>query len=265
LVLETTLGSLRPTSAGLPNADAIEWLRQRARQTWSAPEVVPGFDEFQDESPQVEGWSKSELDPSLLVQVFKPLGLKPGFRLRAYIYREDGNANSIVWAMPEAADFPEPKDCPTLEHHLFQAPKPWDALDDFMEAIVGDGSEWSYLAASILRRELREFGASWHGIEWGTHFILDEDPWLGALPNPEEFDLSRPSNPEPQWKWSEAKPKDWAPTVQVEPNQVVVTYYTYTGKGTQRIIRHTETYRPGSYRARVRDQEIATGGPGYLF
>jgi hypothetical protein len=265
LVLEATLGSLRPTSAGLPNADAIEWLRQRARQTWSPPEVVPEFDEFQDESPQVEGWSKSELDPSLLVQVFKPLGLKPGFRLRAYIYREDGNANGIVWAMPEAADFPEPKDCPTLEHHLFQAPKPWDALDDFMEAIVGDGSEWSYLAASIIRRELREFGASWHGIEWGTHFILDEDPWLGALPNPEEFDLSRPSNPEPQWKWSEAKPKDWAPTVQVEPNQVVVTYYTYTGKGTQRIIRHSETYRPGSYRARVRDQEIATGGPGYLF
>ena len=38
-----------------------------------------------------------------------------------------------------------------------------------MQAIDGDGSLRSYFEASILARELAEFGAIWHGISWGEH------------------------------------------------------------------------------------------------
>jgi hypothetical protein len=38
--------------------------------------------------------------------------------------------------MSADAEFPEPKDCPTLEQHLLKAPKPWDAIDNPMEARV---------------------------------------------------------------------------------------------------------------------------------
>jgi hypothetical protein len=107
--------------------------------------------------------------------------------------------------MPVDAKFPEPEDNPTLENHLFNAPKPWEALDDVMEAIEGDGSAWSYLAASVLRRELREFGASWHGIDWGTHCILEDDPWTKP-PEEDGFPPSRPSTPASEWKWSAAAP-----------------------------------------------------------
>jgi hypothetical protein len=36
-------------------------------------------------------------------------------------------------------------------------------LDDFMDAIEGDGSAWSYLSASLFAREAAELGALWHG------------------------------------------------------------------------------------------------------
>ncbi|MDY0165097.1 MAG: PDZ domain-containing protein [Thermoguttaceae bacterium] len=253
--------------APMPSVTQIEQLRKRAVEVWSPPVDVDDQDfQFpeQDPEPAPAGWAKSEHDPNRLVDLFKPLRLRKGYVLRAYVFRENGNASGVVWAMPENAEFPEPKDSPTLENHVFNAPKPWDALDDLMEAIEGDGSEWSYMAASVLRRELREFGASWHGIEWGTHVILEDDPWKKP-PAEDDFPPSRPTTPAGQWKWSAARPQHWAPTVRIEPDRVTVTFYTFTGKAPERIFRHVETYRPGRYRARVEDQLIGQGKGGFLF
>lgn len=47
------------------------------------------------------------------------------------------------------------------------------------DAIDGDGSLRSYIQASILRRELEELGAWWHGLEWSTHTLPDN----GAAPD----------------------------------------------------------------------------------
>jgi hypothetical protein len=41
-----------------------------------------------------------------------------------------------------------------------------------MDAIPGDGTPESYMEASLLMRELGEFGALWHGRSWGTHEII---------------------------------------------------------------------------------------------
>jgi len=257
-----------PQLALMPSVSEIDQLRRKAVEVWSPPVDIGDDQDFQfsdeDPEPVPAGWVKSEHDPTKIVDLFRPLRLKKGFVLRAYLFRENGNANGVVWAMPQDAEFPEPKDSPVLEHHLFNAPKPWDALDDLMEAVEGDGSEWSYLAASVLRRELREFGASWHGIDWGTHIILEDDPWKKP-PAEDDFPPSRPTTPAREWKWSAARPQQWAPTVRIQPDQVTVTFYTYTGKAPERIFRHTEIYRPGRYRARVEDQLIGQGKGGFVF
>lgn len=218
-----------------------------------------------DEQEQLEGWSKSRVDPNKLVEIFAPLRLRKGYVLRAYVFREEGNGNAVVWAMPEDAAFPAPEDCPTLENHLLNAPKPWDALDDPMEAIEGDGSAWSYLAASLLRRELREFGAMWHGCNWQTHFLLDGDPWKAGPPGEDTSPLEGPTSEITEWTWLQPRPTQWGPQVRMENGHVTVMFHTYSGVEKESIYRHTDTYRAGKCRAKVQQEKIAEGPDGYSF
>ncbi len=145
-------------------ATKVEQLRKQAGKAAELPEDVPS------------GWSKSPVDPMALLAVFKPLHIKDGYILRAYQFREGGNGNGFVWAMPVDADFPDPEACPRLENVVLEPPVPPAALDDYMNAIDGDGTPWSYMCASILAREMAEFGAMWHGCDWDTHTILGADP-----------------------------------------------------------------------------------------
>ena len=253
----------RQVEASLPSAAKIKELRQKVMEL-----TLPD----DDGAPEPEGWSKSWHDPIKVVELLRPLRVKKEYVLRAYLHREDGNGFGIVWALPAEAEFPEPKDCPRLAHHFLRVPKPWDALDDTMEAIGGNDSEWSYLAASLLRRELAEFGALWHGISWGAHTLLDDSPWAGGPPRDDEFPGERPWSRPSEWKWFEAQPRNWAPQVRLEPNRAIVTFYTYTahaGGGDddhqERIIRHTDTYRRGRYRAMTVEQKIAEGPNAIAF
>jgi hypothetical protein len=234
------------------SAAKIKEIREKAAKTVTTPEDTP------------EGWAKSRVNPNKLLDVFTPLKIRKGFVLRAYTFREDENGNGVIWAMPSNAEFPEPKDCPTLETHLLRAPKPSEALDDAMEAIEGDNSAWSYLAASLLRREFSEFGAVWHGANWSLHFVLDKDPWLAAPPKEGEPTLDRPTAKAAEWTWLEEAPKDWRPQVKVEKDRVTVTFYTYCGLEKQRLYRHTDTYKSGKLRAKVEEKPIAEGPPGFM-
>jgi hypothetical protein len=122
--------------------------------------------EFPNKGP--EGWSKSKVDPKKLLKHFSSLRIRKGFVLRAYHFRERGNGNSIVWAMPKKSPFPPPESCPKMTDKFLKPPKPEFALDDIMEAIDGDISAWSYLSASIFLREVSEFRRSgWYS--WCTH------------------------------------------------------------------------------------------------
>ncbi len=242
--------------AAMPSAAHINQLRQEAQEL-----TFPG----EDDAPDSEGWSKSRYDPNRLVDLFKPLRLKKGFVLRAYLFREGGNGNGVVWAMPAEAEFPEPEDCPELEQHMFKAPKPWDALDDPMAVIEGDDSEWSYLAASLLRRELREFGALWHGVQWGVHTLLNDDPWKARPMDDEADPLQAPSTPLREWKWYQPRPAQWAPRVEMTPDRVTVTFHTYCPLYKEAIYRHTDTYRRGQYRAKTEQVRIADAPGGIAF
>ena len=222
----------------------INELRQRAGKAAKVPRDVP------------EGWSKAEIDPRAVVKAFKALRLKPGYLLRAYQFHQGGNGNGVVWAMPVDADFPDPDKCPWLTGRFLSPPRPPSALDNFMDAIDGDGTPLSYVSASILMRELHEFGAIWHGSSWGTHYIFGADPWAGVKPV-----ITDPAN---AWKWNEPKPGSWRPHVLSGDGLNTVVFFTYTGLEQARITRHTDTFKPGSYAPTTQTATLATGPGGYI-
>lgn len=211
-----------------------------------------------------DGWSKSPTDPADVVPAFSRLGLREGMTLRAYLFHEGGNGNGIVWAMPSDADYPEADECPVVTTHVRRPPKPVDALDDFMEIIEGNGSAASFFEASLLGRELLEFGASWHGVSWRTHLLLGADPWKQA-PEQESEPFAWRRTAKRQWTWKEEQPERWEPTVTVEGDRVQVTFYTYSGYQKERLYRFVDTYRKGSYRFTSSRTVLAEGRPGFVF
>jgi len=72
-----------------------------------------------DDGP--ERWSKSVVDPMNVLAVFTNyLRIKEGYVLRAYLFREDGVGQGVVWAMTADADYPEPYDRRRVRHWLTQ-------------------------------------------------------------------------------------------------------------------------------------------------
>ena len=188
-----------------------------------------------------EGWSKSEVDPMNLLAVFSALRIKRGFILRAYLFREGGNGNGVVWALPEDVGFPEPEACleaiqnqtelpppDGFPAYLPGPPVPPQAQANIMDAIEGDATPWSYLSASIFAREAGEFGAMWHGCEWSTHAILGADPWTPQRAKRRERTHDEPTGSMADWKWLLAKPSEWRPSVEQSDDTTTVRFFTYT-------------------------------------
>ena len=217
--------------------------------------------EYPLESPA--GWSRSHTDPVAIVAATEVLRVKPGYKLVGYRYRAGGNGNGIVWALPASAPFPEPYECDVLEDQFAKPPRPHDATGP-MDVIEGDGSAWSYLAASLLSRELLEYGAMWHGIGWGTHEIICRDPWKNPQ-RPTSPLREGPHTPTEQWNWIESPPDDWRPNVKVTAAWVVVRFFTFTGMGVETIVRADDAYPANSYRPEMGLTTIGEGFEGYIF
>lgn len=207
-----------------------------------------------------DGWSRGKEDPAGMLSALPTL--KKGMLLRAYIFRAGPNGNGIVWAMPEGAPFPEPKDIPQGKESIMGLSRPPEALD-LMVGIEGDGSPLSYLSASLLFRQARDYAAEWHGVGWGHHRILGADP-RGAGRAPAKGLGDGPTGAAGDWQWNGQKPQDWRPRVVVVGDTVTVTFITFSALGNQTLFRHTDTYRAGQYTAETLLEEIASGPPGYM-
>jgi hypothetical protein len=150
--------------------------------------------------------------------------------------------------------------------------EPAGALDDVMKGIAGDGSPSSYLCASILRRELTEFGARWHGCRWTTHTLVGANP-LTTDPKPQDASLDSaipsyargelPKKGDTGWKWLAREPGEWRPSVHITGDDITVTFHTYSPLGQEGIFRHTDRYRVGSYVSQSEEVKIAKG-PRYM-
>jgi hypothetical protein len=214
--------------------NVIQRLRKQATDTWQAqlPGNIP------------EGWSVSSIDFSPMLAGFDPIGLRPGYALRAYQYREGDNGHSVVWAMRDNAHLPPPS------LGSSEAPvRPAGALADPMEALEGDGSLRSYLYASVFARVAASVGAFGHGVYWDAFDIIDRAPEDRAA----------------VWRWVESEPTDWRPSVVESGAEVSVTMYAFTGLGGERIVALTDIYPVEQYIFRPMERVLARGGPGYTW
>jgi len=211
------------------------------------------------------GWSKTQVEPVEVLKAFSALRLKKGFVLRAYQFREGGNGNAVVWAMPEESPFPDPKECPKLKDAFLEPPRPPLALDDLMEVIEGDGSHWSYLSASIFEREVNEFGAVWHGCSWSTHEIIDKAPSDYFNQTQRGSEERIPHSKVDDWTWLKKKPKELRPSVSKKNDKIIVTFYSFSGLSTEAIYRHVDTFQAGKYSFKTKEVMIAKGCGGYVF
>ena len=231
------------------SADLVESLRKRAVKAADTPEEGP------------PGWSLSLVDPGKVVHTFSRLEVKPEYRLCAYLFRTGMGGNGAVYALPAGMRPPPPEDCPADPDRFAEPPVPPDALPDVMDAVVGDRSPLSYLEASLFRRELAEFGAYWHGIEWGAHTVLGGDPRKDMVGD----GMDRPYGPVEEWAWAGRMPRIWKPSVRITKKDVRVALHTFTGCGEQRILRLLDVYGPSSYVALTRRYTLGRGPGGYCY
>jgi len=250
-----------------------------------------------------DGWSISPVDPNQVLALFPTLRLRNDRRLIAYQYVAGGNGNGFVLAWPKDAPVPEPPAdqesdpfCmePFIAHlHSYLAAGGWDAEEylskNIMWAIEGDGSARSYLEASFFDREIHEFGAMWHGTDWGTHRLVDEDPFTEGIlvysdtirppvlssrsddPFTEDIQVdsddkgSRIRLEQEDWTWERKAPREWLPTVTMTERQSRVEFYTYSGLGCESLNLHRDTYTQGRYECRSTFRRIAWSPNGYRF
>ena len=109
------------------------------------------------------------LDPTPVLASFGCLGVKPGWKLLAYLMGGGIGAESRVVAVPTGfdpvdaelepvADRPE-DDRPYADGGVFDLRLPPQARERFMSAVDGDGTPWSYLCASLAVRQLLDYAA----------------------------------------------------------------------------------------------------------
>ena len=187
-----------------------------------------------------EAWE--EVDPHPFVAAFPPLTVRPGFRLAAFRRSLD---DGLLAALPAAAVVAPPQEC--LVQGELRIP---GALADFMGAIVGDGTPWSFLVASVFARTASEFGcADGHRLDFAHHQLIDAAPELSPSGVP--------------WlrcaRWHE----DFRPEVVVD-RRVLVSFHGVTEAGLERLVRFTDLYRPDALQAVQREATtIALGANGW--
>ena len=224
--------------------DRVDDLRKQAREARKVNMDGP------------DGWCISEVDPTDLLKVFRTLRLKDGFVLRSHQYREDGNGDGLVWAMPVDAPLLDPGNGWSGRQRLHpHALRPAEALSNLMDAIQGDGTPWSYLEASLFAREIDDFGVFWQGSPKESDVILGADPFctgqqraiVGQTPDGDA------------WRWNEPKPTSWEPSFQQASETVTITFYTYRRVGRENIFRTVDTFRLGQYAFETESMKVAVG------
>lgn len=192
-------------------------------------------------TPNRQGqWFISSINPASVLHKLPGLALRSGIRLVGYLYRLEKNGIGVVWAVPE-----ELSTTAQLEEALAacrdhtQMPHPTGALVNWMEAISGDRSPTSFLIASLLRREIKEFGATGSRCNWVHHRLIDRPP-TGA------------------WQWRTSLPKDLLPKISLQPDGKIVTeFFSCRTVAPVGIFQHLDQYTPPHYCSSHADRPIA--------
>lgn len=203
---------------------------------------VPGHSEGSDVDPNVEGrWFVSSINPGDALLQLKGLKVKSGFRLVPYLVRTSSGGVGHICALPEersTTEFLESALPEGTEWHY--PPFPEGSLNNTMLALEGDRSSMSYVVASILRREMQEFGATGKDQQWSQHQLI------ASLPT------------QVQWRWKNSPPPDFAPKVKVnEDGTAAVEFFSCRTTKPFAIFHHLDQYADGNYLATSKDRAIA--------
>ena len=186
-------------------------------------------------------WSLSTVNPASALLKLPGVALKSDWRLVSYLYEDSGNSAGLVVALPEPlATTAQLEKARAASNSIKQPPQPEGALTDFMEAIEGDRSTVSFLVASLLCRELREFGAKGRYQSWTHHRLVDTAPI------------------QVNWQWQGDPPPDMTPKVKLMPDgQAVVEFFPCRIKAGVDIYRHLYHYPAVQYTLKRLDKPIA--------
>ena len=182
------------------------------------------------------------------------LHLRKGYVMKESCISWPGGGMVLTWAIPEGADENMKKDVPIRDLAIpipdgipeegcegLNVPLPVGASDP-MEAIEGDDSPESYLAASLFAREILDAGNlqfNPRSMIWWKYMVLLKDIWADRC---KKFLFY----PKECWQIEEV-PSPWHPVVTIEDDEVTVKFNVYLGRGNKAIYEITDTYQRGKY------------------
>ena len=201
-----------------------------------------------------------------LLDVFETLALKPEFALCAYAFRGDFGGNGRVWAVPVDSGHDAERDIASMRDNEWMRRPP--GAVPLMQAIVGDGTPWSYLSASILAREATEFGALLHDRDWSLHTIFATPPWesadAGDAPG-SDTQAAKDDSPTGEWSLHAPAPDLWEP-VFVEDGAIRrVTLCIHSPYWRETLYRVTDSFEGDSYEGRTEGEILSSGPDGLIF
>ncbi|NEQ54485.1 MAG: hypothetical protein F6K11_30865 [Leptolyngbya sp. SIO3F4] len=206
-----------------------------------------GINHTEGSTPNANGrWFISTFDASAAIRRLPSISLKPNYCLVTYLYRiRRSNANhggSVTWAMANQLSTTS-----HLEAALTTAgdhstpPYPEGALLNYMTAVTGNWTAGSFLIASVLQRELQEFGRCGKFHRWQHHHLIDNAP------------------KQRHWRWRMKPPKNLTPKVHTLSNgKIAVEFYTCRTVPPIGIFQHIDRYATNSYVAKASNQAIAS-------
>ncbi len=192
-------------------------------------------------SDRPQHWFISTVNPGATLIKLPGLRLKPSLRLVSYLYRAENSGVGMVWAVPEEMGTTAQLEkalqgCDTLA----KFPRPSGALEQVMHAFEGDRSPASFLVASILRRELQEFGALGDRRNWSHHRLVEQVPAKA------------------DWQWRVTPPPNLAPKVRLFPDgRAAVEFFSCRVTRPATLYRHLDQYPADQYQAVSLDKAIA--------
>lgn len=238
---------------------AVQYFPVRAAQPDQAIPVTGLNDDNTKSRQYTAGWNFSG-NADYIVKQYSHLRVKKGLKLIGYRFIDEMGGNGVVWAVPEDSDEAPLEQCSCTYMGNFPpgvdipSPKPGNAIDP-MEAIEGDQSPLSYLQAAMAFHGFMDYGAYWHGAEWGYHTIL---PSLVAV--------NEQGANEIVWDMIEDEPEAWEPCFYyTEEGLPTVVFYTWCTIHPQTLNRFTHTFAKDNYTDKAVRTVIASGPGGIIF
>lgn len=201
-----------------------------------------GAEELESQAPNAKGkWFISSMNPGAALLKLPGVQIKPHLRLVTYLYRIGTDGIGVTWAVPESlSTTAQLEQAITSQCDAQHPPKPAGALTDALEALDGDYAPLSFLIASLLRRELREFGNLGKFCNWSHHRLIEAVP------------------AQAKWDWKAKQPQDLSPKVLIYPDQkVAIEFFTCRVTAPVAIYQHIDQYTPKQYKAASADRAIA--------